>query len=383
MAVKAPLRIGIDARLAGPHNAGIGRYAENLIRELIKLNQAEQRFASKLVLFFFDEDQAHQVLGQHYHDPRLEVIITQIKHYSLQEQLRLHKIYQATQLNLLYVPHWNVPLNYRGPFVLTVHDLLWHEHGGRHATTLNPWQYYLKYWAYRLISSRAIAKAQAIFVPTNTIKKTVLKFYPHCEDKVIVSKEGIAPPYEVALKQMTLPEGRIKKQFVYTGSLYPHKNLKLIIRSLRQLPKYKLLIACARNLFQDQIQALVAKYKVKKQVAFLGFVEDKKLIELYQKSTALVQPSISEGFGLTGIEAMAAKTAVLASDIEVFREIYQDAAIYFDPHSVASFVQAVQKLESSDRRQLLRQGATVARQYSFAKMAAQVWQKCITSDNQA
>lgn len=374
MAVKNTLRIGIDARLAGKNHAGIGRYAENLIKQLLEISQTDRKQTVMFVLFFFDKQQAHEVLGEYINHPNLELVITAIKHYGLQEQTHLPKMYKQAHLDLLYVPHWNVPLRYAGPLVITVHDLLWHEHKGQGATTLKSWQYPLKYWAYRLISSQAIKKAKRIFVPTQTISQTVAKFYPTATKKVVVSKEGIAPLYEASLKQALPQEKRIKKQLVYTGSLYPHKNLKLVIQALRKLPKYKLLIVCARNLFQDQIQAFVSKYKVKKQVVFLGYIDDKKLIELYEQSMALVQPSLSEGFGLTGVEAMAAHTGVLASDIPVFREIYQDAAIFFDPHDPASFVESVKKLEASDRKTLLHKGKVVATQYSFSKMAQDIYQ---------
>lgn len=374
MVAKKQVRIGIDARLAGQTHAGIGRYSENLIRNLIPLVDKNSTFQVKLVIFFFDQAQAKQVMAEFFEHSRVELIYTGIKHYGLREQLLLPKIYKRAKLDLLYVPHWNVPLAYRGKLLITIHDLLWHEQKGMQATTLKAWQYPIKYLAYRLISSKAIKRAQAIFVPTKTIAKTIANYYQNTTHKVIVSKEGIAPAYQKALKTVN-SQNKIIKQFVYTGSLYPHKNLKLIIQSLHKLPKYKLLIASSRNLFQNQIKTLVANYKVKKQVVFLGFVSDEKLIELYQKSLALVQPSFSEGFGLTGIEAMASQTAVLASDIPVFREIYQDAALFFDPKSPASFLAAVKNLELSDRKKLLKKGLSLAASYSFAQMTEEIWQK--------
>ncbi len=374
MADKQTFRIGIDARLAGQEHAGIGRYSENLIRRLVRFSLDKKGKKVTFVLFFFSPQQARDVLGDFFDHSQLEIVITKIKHYGLREQLLLPKFYKKAKLDLLYVPHWNVPLAYRGKLAITIHDLLWYEQKGLHATTLKPWQYYFKYLAHHKVSQQAVKKALLIFVPTQSVKETVLKYYPFAEDKIIVSKEGIANSYERALQQKIELKTRIKKQLIYTGSLYPHKNLKLVIQSLKKLPKYKLLIACARNIFQDQVQTLIANYKVKKQVIFLGFVPDEKLINLYRESSALVQPSVSEGFGLTGIEAMASHTPVLASDIKVFREIYQDAAIFFDPQKPQSFVEAVEKLEASNRKKIIEQGLKVAKQYSFDQMAQDVWQ---------
>jgi glycosyltransferase involved in cell wall biosynthesis len=232
--------------------------------------------------------------------------------------------------------------------------------------------------AHKYVSKQAAKKALKIFVPAKAVEEIVLKYYSFAKNKIIISKEGIAPIYEKNLSQKSsLPEPKIKKQLIYTGSLYPHKNLKIIIQSLKKLPKYKLLIASSRSIFQDQINSLIANYKVKQQVVLLGFVPDEKLIALYQESTALVQPSLSEGFGLTGIEAMASHTPVLASDIKVFKEIYQDAAFFFDPHSSNSFLKAVQNLELANRKKVISKGLQVASQYSFDKMAKEIWQELL------
>jgi len=144
---------------------------------------------------------------------------------------------------------------------------------------------------------------------------------------------------------------------------------------LRKLPKYKLIVVGSRDVFQDRTKEMVSRFKAKKQVEFKGYLEDQKLISLYQESMALVQPSLSEGFGLTGIEAMAAKTAVLSSRIKVFKEIYQDAAIFFDPKSSKSFVKAVKDLEFAKRKKIIEKGIAVAKQYSWQEMAEKTYQE--------
>lgn len=364
-------RIGIDARLSGQQHAGIGRYTENLIRNLIPLAKKEKA-QFKFVVFFFDQNQAKNVMGDLCNDKTVEVVVTNIPHYGFKEQTVLNQIYKKAKLDLLYVPHWNVPISYNGKLAVTIHDLLWHEQKGTQATTLKPWLYALKHLAYLAISKQAAKKASVIFVPTQTIKETVEHYYPFAKDKIVISKEGIALEYELASK-ISNDNKRVKKQIVYTGSLYPHKNLEVVIKSLNKIPKYKLMVVCSRSIFKDKIKKLISRYKVKKQVSFLGYVPDKKLVKLYQESMALVQPSLSEGFGLTGIEAMASQTAVLASNIKVFKEIYQDAVFYFDPNSPEDFLRALEELELSNRKKILEKGLKIAKQYSFAKMSKEIW----------
>jgi len=98
---------------------------------------------------------------------------------------------------------------------------------------------------------------------------------------------------------------------------------------------------------------------------------DQALQKKYAQVTALVQPSLSEGFGLTGVEAMAQGTPILASDIPIFREIYGDGAILFNPHKIAAFVAAIKKLETTKLDSLKERAKKIANSYSWQKMAKQ------------
>lgn len=371
---KNRFRLGIDCRLAGSENAGIGRYCENLLRETIKINQEKNLF--HLVLFFRNLNQAKEVLGvDYYQNPQkyhLTIELVDIRHYSLREQFCLPKIYRRAKLDLLHVPHFNIPIFYRRNLVITIHDLLWHQQKGMEVTTLKPLVYYAKYLAYLFVVKQAVKQAKFILVPAQTIKKTVSHYYPQVQDKIIVTKEGIAEPYQNNLNLVSaqnLAKKRIKKQLVYTGSLYPHKNIVLVLKALKKLPKYQLLVVGSRDVFQTQVRKMVARYKVKRQVKFLGYVPDQKLIKIYQESMALVQPSLSEGFGLTGIEAMASGTAVLASDIPIFHEIYQDQAFYFDPKDPASFISALEKVEFAKREKIIKKNLALVKQYRWQDLA--------------
>lgn len=356
--------IGVDCRLAGARHAGIGRYTENLVKRLPTLGPEFD-----WTFFFSDQKQAQEVLGKQISNQRVSMVIVPTRHYSLAEQIKLPQIFAAQELDLLHVPHFNVPLLYQGKFVITIHDLLWHEYQGTQFTTLPGWIYHLKYLGYRVVVSRAVHQARAIFVPAETIRQTLIKFYPVLKSKVHVTKEGV----DEQLKQKA-PSENLKKEkiLLYVGSLYPHKNVRLIIDALPHLKGYQLWIVGTRNVFQERVQAYVKQKNVEDQVRFLGYVPDRELTKLFERVAALVQPSLSEGFGLTGLEAMAQGLPVLASDIPIFKEIYQEGALYFDPKSPASFASAVEKLEKMDKNEkqkIVDQSTKIAHKYSWDKMA--------------
>lgn len=371
-------RIGIDCRLAGWKHAGIGRYVENLILELPK--QSGSFAPGKTitwVLFFHDAAQA-AAIAQTWPE-NVELVFAPVRHYTLAEQLRMPTIFNRAKLDLLHVPHFNIPWLYFGNICITIHDLLWHEQRGSQVTTLKPWMYWLKYCVYLLTVWYALQRARCIFVPAETIKQTVLRYYPALTDKIVVTLEGLGRQYlKIAAHlrengvtvQPSKSQGQLK--LVYTGSLYPHKNLSLVLTAMTQRPNWHLTIVGSRSNFQDQVRQQVAALGIETQVKFAGFVADDALIELYRASDALVQPSFSEGFGLTGVEALATGTTLLASDIPIFREIYGDAARYFNPESVAHFLLAADQLltqTQQERKRLIQQGLNQIKRYDWAQMA--------------
>lgn len=336
--MKHPQRIGIDCRLAGTHHAGIGRYIENIVRRCTR----DTRF--EWVLFFQNNRQANTVLpGKNAHVKRVYV---PIRHYSLLEQIMLPFLFWRERLDLLHVPHFNIPLLYPKKIVVTIHDLLWHEHRGTSVTTLPAWQYWLKYSAYKVVTSIALRRARGIFVPSKTVKKILTQYYPKSDPKIVVTPEGVEDVYMRPTSKITHNQ-LIEKKLVYTGSLYPHKNVKLVIQALTFLPEFTLAIVGSRTVFQENMRQFVQQQGVQKRVQFLGYLTDDELLKLYRKSYALVFPSLSEGFGLPGLEAMAAGLPVVASDIPIFREVYAEAAAFFDPRSVAELVETIRTLEPS------------------------------------
>lgn len=351
------MKIGLDCRLSGFAHAGIGRYIKNLIQRLPQL-------APDIEWVYFYR-QADQVI------PNVEarVHFVPVRHYTLREQLQLPFLFAREKLDLLHIPHFNAPIFYPGKIVVTIHDLLWHQQKGVEVTTLEPWEYWPKYLAYRGVTTASIIRAQTILVPTQTIKNTLAQHYPSSAKKIVVTREGVD---EQLLAAQTRRVKKKAKQLLYVGSLYPHKNIKLVLNALKQLPRWKLTIAGSRNIFQDQVRAQVKQLQLQNQVEFAGYLTDQELAHVIKASAALVQPSLSEGFGLTGVEAMALGTPVVASNIPVFRETYQTAAHYFDPSSPDSFIQALKDLTQSPvaRKDL----AAVATQYSWDKMAQQTIQ---------
>lgn len=358
------MKIAIDARLYGFKHAGIGRYVENLISQLARLDEKN-----------------HYVIITH---PKTElkklpknakVIRSNTRHYTLKEQTSFLSVLNNCNADVYHIPHFNVPVLFNKPFIVTIHDLLWHEKIGLQSTTLSPLTYVLKYAGYRLTVKAAVHKASHIVVPTNSVKQTLIQTLHVPNEKISVTYEAPDELFSRPVSKQPLP-----KQFnlpspyiIYTGSLYPHKNVSILLTVLNALPDLHLAIASARTVFWEKFKAEVDQAGLRERVHLLGFVPDSQLQQLYTKATALILPSQSEGFGLTGLEAMATGLPVIATDTPILSEVYGSAAILVNTANADEICEAIKKLHANNklRSRLIELGKIQAKQYSWQTMAAQ------------
>ncbi|MDR0463347.1 MAG: glycosyltransferase family 4 protein [Pseudomonadales bacterium] len=375
------MKIGIDCRLFGKKHAGIGRYIENLVVRLPYFLPNHD-----FVYFFHDKGQLAELmklLGQidlpktlsvQEFFEKVQIVYAPIKHYTLKEQREMPKIFETHHLDLLHVPHFNAPIFYKGKMCITIFDLLWHEYKGGAVTTLSPIAYRVKYLAYKLVTAQAVKKALVIFYSAQVVKKSILKYYPKVKNKLVLTQYGVTLPLASKVRPSLIKQLPQQPYLLYVGSLYPHKNIKIVLEAMTKNQKLLLVCVGSRNVFQDRIKAQVEKLDLKNRVFFLGYVADEELSYLYQHCQALVQPSLSEGFGLTGVEAMGVGAPVLASDIPIFKEIYGEAAFIFDPHNSNSFLTTLNNLEKTNRQKIIEQGKKQASKYNWDDMIKTVVQ---------
>lgn len=373
------MKIIIDARLYGLENAGLGRYAMNLIKHLALVDKQNEYLIILRKKYFQAEPDPALQENQLNFPANFHQILFDFRHYSLTEQIYLPRLLHKYEPDLVHFPHFNVPIFYRGKFVVTIHDMLMHQYRGLESSTLIPPLYLVKRMAYLAAFNHAVKNSSKIIVPSNYIKQELLNSYKIPENKVKVIYEGVGGGYADKTNNVeTLEKYKIAyKYFIYVGNAYPHKNLKQAIEAIiylnkKSIQKTLLLIASSRDVFVKRLEVYIKDKEAQKFVRLLGFVSDKDLASLYKNSQAFLFPSLSEGFGLTGLEAMASGTLVLASDIPVFKEIYQDKAFYFNPHQVESIAQSLEtalSLTTRARNKLITEGRQFAKRYSWEKMA--------------
>lgn len=366
------MNIGIDARLYGLEHAGIGRYVMNLVNRLL-ISDLPVHWT-----LFCTRDHAEEFSKA----KNTTVIPSAIRHYSLYEQTTFLSVLNAANVDLLHVPHFNVPLGYRRPFVVTIHDILWHQVRGGSVTTLPPALYYVKYLGYRLTVRHAVSQAREVIVPSNFVKSDLITTFPRLNpDKITVTYEGVDKLEKTTIPHTPAsPAGRPypNPYILYVGSAYPHKNLSVVFRALKLLSNTKhknlqLVIVGSRSVFLNQVRQQVANMGLTPAVRFVGYKSDGEVLTLMHHALCLVHPSKSEGFGLTGLEAMQAETPVVAARATALPEIYGDAALFFNPEDELGLVHHLETLEAnpSVRNQLIKAGRSRVKEFSWDKMVEQ------------
>ncbi|MFH1561645.1 MAG: glycosyltransferase family 1 protein [Patescibacteria group bacterium] len=371
-------RIVIDARMYEP-GIGISRYLSQLL-EQFKLLKLTKKFELILIVKKDRQKEIRSWLGNGF-----QYCPARSKHYSLGEQIEIPYLLWKLKPDLVHFPHFNVPLWGSGKFVVTIHDLIKHHFSGRQTTTKNQSLYLVKRFGYLFVSRQAIKKAQAIIVPSAYWQKELVSNFKISPDKVNVTHEAVDPNFGKLSGdgKRVLKEYRVKQPFfLYVGSVYPHKNVISLLRAIKKTASTRLVIVCSRNVFVDRLEKMVRKMGLEKRVSFTGFVADDKLAWLYHQATALVHPSLMEGFGLTGLEAMAVQCPVLSSTASCLPEIYGPAVLYFDPLNPDQIADCLTKInQPAVAKKLIDLGNQQVKKYSWAKMARQtiqIYEDCLS-----
>ncbi|MFA4826851.1 MAG: glycosyltransferase family 1 protein [Candidatus Shapirobacteria bacterium] len=373
-----PLKnIVIDARLYGPKHTGIGRYTKNLLIALSDLPQfSKYRFTVVTYNDLRSDIQAD--LGN-----KFQYVFTDIPHYSLLEQIKFPSLLNQLHPDLVHFTHFNKPFLYSGKSVVTIHDLIKHYFHGPKTTTRNPFLYWPKYWLYRLLTDHVI-KTNPLIVPTVYWQKKLATDFNLKPTQITVTQEAVDPKFlHHQAKSVSGGKLKIENYLVYTGNLYPHKNLIVLLQALKFLPDIKLKIISARNFFTDKLQSQIKSLNLQSQVEFLGYLTDAEFSQVYSHALALVHPSLMEGFSLTGLEAMALNCPVISSNASCLPEVYGQSVLYFDPFKPMALVDQIKKLQASDtlRQKLIKLGQLQVAKYSWTKTAQKtmaVYEKLLT-----
>lgn len=375
------MKIGIDARFSDI--AGIARYAQNLISNL----EIEDN-VNDYVIFLLRKN-LNWYLPQ---KNNFKTVEANFPYYSFSEQLLFpFKIWQA-KVDLMHFLNFNVPLLYFGRYIITIHDLIYEDHSTFGMTTRSRLYYLLKKIIAKLMIRWSTFRAEKIIVPSLTTKNKLIDRLHISSDKIIVTYEGIDADWinDVKLKEEKDADflagyGVRTPYLLYVSTMYPYKNHRLLIDAFRDLPfqdsnnRLQLILVAKEDSFTQRIREYIRSQNLETRVIIPtnkednGFLNDQKLQIIFRNAHIYITPSLEEGFGLTILEAWAARVPVLASDIPVLKEIGDGGVEFFNPGDQKHMVEKIKELLINQelRNRLISKGLERLANFSWVRMANQ------------
>lgn len=360
------MRIAIDARMMGAENTrGIGRYTEELIRGLLETGDE--------TLILLVRDPAKCQFKDH---DRVETIKADIPWYGLKEQWKMSSLFKKANADLYHIPHWNMPWFFNRPTVVTIHDLilLHHPHSAK-ITTRSAWLAKLKFFVFKRLLRRTIAKAKTIFVPTDFVKQDIERRFPKAQGKIMVTSEGITPLSRIS-HDTVIPGLKMPQFLFYIGSAYPHKRLDLLLSTWEEIkrldPELQLIIAGEKDVFMQR-HMQEAKNRGLERLHFVGRISDQSLASYLHQALALVFPSSDEGFGLPPLEALSLGCPVVSSDSSCMKEVLPEQGVVFfkdgDSDDMIHAIETIVHHQAEFREQAQANREELLQRYSWKSVA--------------
>jgi glycosyltransferase involved in cell wall biosynthesis len=375
------MKLGIDLRFYRPEPFGLANYIAGVWAELIKLLTKDSQISK--VIIFVDQTNLHKDLSQTLIgfdklNDKFELVYTDTGYYNLQEQTQFLGLLNAHNLDLMYFFTANYPVLYRRAFIYQVFDFT-HQH---QAKLKNSLVYKLKSRIFLEIIKRGISKSKQVMFLGSQVQKEAENFtkFSFTDSKNLNYKPNTALQAGVNSEYLTHHQTNpdrfvittdlaqansdqiekakkfrqslgVKKDYCMFVSVWKsHKNLTRLVTAFADFqtdnPDFQLLI-CGRkdpsnNIEIEQLQ----NHKLSKngQILWLENLTNYEIIQLLDQAKILIQPSLSEGFGLSLIEAGSRGCPVICSNLDIFQSIMANSATYFLPVVTGSIFDSIQEV---------------------------------------
>ncbi len=336
--------IYLDVSAAVHGRAGLGRYAESLVRALVAMGRDD------LTVFYNHAGQSPRTLpgleflpqrriAAGYKPWRLAVWLGHKTGLGFDRLVPGAQLFHATEH--LLPPLHNVPS------VFTVHDLIFHLFPQHHKR--------LNLWYLNTTMPMFCRKADAIIAVSCATRNDLIAHYGVSPEKISVIYEAAAPHFvpasEAEMERVRRRYGLPDHYAMALGTIEPRKNLIRVIEALAKLRDaghtIPLVMVGSKGWLYDDFFRRLEELKLGDQVLWPGYVPDGDLPAVLSGAAVLVEASLYEGFGLPVLEAMACGTPVICSDSASLPEVAGPAARYVNPSDVTAIAEELKTVWSN------------------------------------
>lgn len=366
------MKIAVNTRFLLPGQLeGFGWYTHEIVRRMV-LQHPEDQF-----VFFFDRPfDPRFIYGKNvqplvlFPPARHPVLFRWWFEWSVASALKRSKA------EVFFSPDSMCSLRSTTPTVMTCHDLVPlhfpEQVAARHRSFL------LKFLP------RWLRRADHVLTVSNFVRQDILDTCQIAPEKVSTvynaCRDGFKP-LDVARKQSVRDQyAGGSPYFFYAGAIHPRKNVPRLIRAFDLFKQthaspIKLLLAGRFAWQTGDVRSAWEQATFKDDIQFLGYVEEDQLPLLTAAAQASLYMSVSEGFGLPLVEAMACDTPVMTSNTSCLPEIAGDAALLVDPFDEAAMASGMARLYTDPAlvERLIGLGRIRLQHFSWDKAAEEIY----------
>lgn len=269
-------------------------------------------------------------------------------------------------------------VNYSGIVITTIHDLI----PLRVATENDQIQ-----TDYRNDIDYAIRHSDYLITISEASKKDILEEFLYNKNKIFVIPNGVDfELYNNEIEKEHLTKVKEKYQLpnkfvVYLGGIRIHKNVDNLIRAYALLSEdIRAEVSLVITQGNEDLKKLAVNLNIEEQVFFTPYIDEEDKPAIYKMALTMAFISSYEGFGLPIIEAMAAGTPVITSNVSSMPEVAGDAAVLVDPFAIEETTDALERIivDADFRRKLIESGYENAKKYSWTHSGEELIKLCNT-----
>jgi glycosyltransferase involved in cell wall biosynthesis len=239
-------------------------------------------------------------------------------------------IERAKQRTIFMSPGYVPPINWHGPVVFTIHDLIHVDVSEERSN--------FKSLYYKHVILPGIHKAARVFTDSEYSRDRILEWSGAEASKVVIVSCGVSKDFS--------PEGDIYSPgypyIFYVRNAKPHKNTLGLIRAFALLKDQDIRLLLSGKAELD-LQHEALRLGVFGRVIFTGRILEKDLPAYYRGASVVTMPSFYEGFGLPPLEGMASGVPVVVANATSLPEVVGDAGLLVDPASLESIADGLER----------------------------------------
>ncbi|MCK5332350.1 glycosyltransferase family 4 protein [Candidatus Parcubacteria bacterium] len=358
-------KIGIDARMYGYAQTGIGNYIRHLLEYLFRVDKKNE-----YVIFLMPEEYDDFVLP----NERVRKVKVSAKWYGWKEQFLFPFQLYKEKLDLMHFTHFNSPILYFKKSIVTIHDVTPFFFPGHKMKSL------IRRIGFRAVFFSSVKKATRVIAVSKNTKNDIVKYFKINETKIEVVYEGADEQFRVInddekIKKFQEKYHITKPYIFYTGVWRNHKNLVGLIRAFEILKNkhklnYQLVLGGKEDPYYPEVRETWEDLRLGDDIIRPGFIDQEDIPLFYNFAKAFVIPSFYEGFGLIGLEAMACGTPVASSNTTSLPEVLGEAAVYFDPKNSEEMAEKIRLVLTNEKlyNELREKGFKQLKKYNWEKM---------------